>query len=64
MKAIDIAFRWCTPETRDRLMFQNTLEVRAGKRVGKIELTHSHSSPDLKIAASHLHHQWLLLFHL
>ena len=31
--AVDIAFRWCTPKPRDRLLFQDTLAVRAGQKV-------------------------------
>lgn len=36
MKAVDIAFRWCAPEPIDRLFFQDTLAVRAGKRVERL----------------------------
>lgn len=36
MKAVDIAFRWCAPEPIDLLFFQDTLAVRAGKRVERL----------------------------
>lgn len=36
MRTVDIAFRWCTLESRDRLTFQVTLAVRAGKRVERL----------------------------
>jgi hypothetical protein len=33
MRAVDIGFRWCSPERRDHLLFQDTVAVRVGKRI-------------------------------